>query len=183
MSSLPDQQLVSNWPNNTNSLWRPRRVIDLREVGKGPGICDRCDRRDLRFLHILEHPDEAQVQVGRECARRLCFDYSPEREERRLRNLWARRSRWLMRNWGTSRNGNETLTLRLAEGEKVRVTVFLRFGAWAYSIGDKCGCHFSRERFTTSDTAKLAAFDALAIALGWAEPSEVPTADTEGDTV
>ena len=183
MTSLPDHRPTGKRPDFRSANWRPGQVIDLRAAGKEPGVCDRCDRKNIRFLHTVDHPEEGLFQVGSECARRLCYGYAPEREESRLRNLWARRSRWLQRNWGTSRNGNETLTLRLAEGEKVRVTVFFRFGAWAYSIGDKSGCHFSRERFATSGTAKLAAFDALAIALGWAGPSQVPTADTEGDTV
>lgn len=151
---------------STKTGWQAIRAIDLRATGEEPGTCQRCGRHDLRFLHTVDHPDEGHLQVGCECARRLCYGYAPEREEHRLHNLWSRRSRWLTRNWGQSRKGNETLKFK-HEGETVRVTIFPDgFGAFGYCIAVG-GTPFYSEKFATADAAKLGAFDALADTCGW----------------
>src|SRR5688500_13784538 len=120
----------------TKTDWRPVQAIDLRAAGLGPGTCDRCGKRNLRFLHTVAHPTEGQRQVGSECARRLCGGYDPERKEAQLRKRWENRSRWLTRNWGRSWNGNPTLTFRHG-GKVVRVTVYPgRSGGWSYCVAD-----------------------------------------------
>ena len=150
--------------------WKPIRAIDLRLTGDAPGICERCGRRDLRFLHTVEHPEQGQLHVGCECAKRLCHGYNPEREESRLRNLYARRSRWLTRNWGRARSGNDMLELG-HKGETVRVTIFVdkRDGKrYRYSISaNRDEPVYSPRNFPTADAAKLAAFDLLAEACEW----------------
>jgi hypothetical protein len=108
-----------------------------------------------------------ELQVGCECARRLCFGYAPEREEQRLRNLWVRRSRWLTRKWGVSWNGNQTLTFR-AEGMQVRVTVFAgQVEVWAYCIAVAGQPSYSPGAYESQEAAKLAAFDELAAMCAW----------------
>ena len=156
-----------NSPTLTKTGWCPIRAVDLRVVGNEPGMCDRCGRSDLRYVHTVAHPDQGQLQVGSECAKRICYGYSPDREERRLRNLWSRRSRWLTRNWATSWKGNETLKFR-HDGELVRVTIFtVRFDAVGYCIAVDGDPYYSPEKFATSDAAKLAAFDKIANAAAW----------------
>jgi hypothetical protein len=151
----------------TKTGWRPILAIDLLTAGNAPGTCERCGRCDLRFLHTVAHADGRELRVGCECARRLYHGYSPEREEGRLRNLWARRCRWLTRNWGTSWKGNETLTF-CHKGETVRVTVFAdESGAWAYCISVDDQRMFSPTKFASPDAAKLAAFDMFAAAAEW----------------
>src|SRR5688572_17129088 len=113
-------------PTATKTGWCPIRVTDLR-AGKTDlsyrfGECARCNRRDLRFVHTVEGPDGERVQVGSECARRLCSGYDPTRAEAQLRRRWEKRSRWLTRKWRRSGPVNETLTFRHGE-ETVRVTV------------------------------------------------------------
>jgi hypothetical protein len=56
----------------TRTGWRLVRVTDLRATGAEPGTCERCGRRDLRFLRTIAHPERGELQVGSECARRLC---------------------------------------------------------------------------------------------------------------
>jgi hypothetical protein len=165
---LPQFRLNFNGNTSpTKTGWQPIRATDLQAAGTGPGTCDRCGRRDLRFLHTVHNLDEGELQVGSECARRLCYGYSPEREEQRLRNLWARRSRWLTRNWGTSWKGNETLTFK-HEGKTVRVTVFPgNFGGWSYCIAFRGDPLYPSGSFLTADAAKLDAFDRVAVVAGW----------------
>jgi hypothetical protein len=154
-------------PNPPPTGWRPIRAIDLRATSTEPGNCERCGRHDLRFLHTVAHPTEGELQVGCECARRLCYGYSPEREETRLRNLWARQNRWLTRNWGRSQSGNETLKFKHEEG-LVRVTIFAgKFGGWNYCIGFDGKAFYGARPFQSSGAAKLGAFDHFADAAQW----------------
>ena len=83
-----------NKPPDDETPWRLLKVIDLMLSGDYPGTCDRdrCGRTDIRFLHVLQ-AGEQRIRVGSECARHLCHGYLPELEERRLKNLWARRKR------------------------------------------------------------------------------------------
>lgn len=151
----------------TKTGWRPLRCTDLRIAGGEPGHCERCGRNDLRFLHVVSHPDSGKLAVGSECAKRLCHGYDPDRAEGRLRNLWARRSRWLTRNWATSWNGNETLRVASDRGA-VRVTVFPgRFGGWSWCVSVEGEPSFPSERYATADAAKLGAFDRVAEILDW----------------
>jgi len=77
----------------TGTGWQPVRATDLRAAGSPPGTCERCGRTNIRFIHLISHATLGESLVGSECARRLCFGYSPEREEARLRKLWQRQSR------------------------------------------------------------------------------------------
>ena len=157
-------------PEHVELLWRPVRAADLRLVGQEPGTCDRCGRHDLRFLHTIVHLDGGQLQVGSECARRLCSDYSPKFEEAKMRSLWARRTRWLTRKWRLSTKGNEYLRFP-HERKKVVVTIFpdaCKPWLWGYfTVVGRGQRHFSPEKFTSSDAAKMAAFDSLSVKLEW----------------
>jgi hypothetical protein len=161
------------------SDWQPIRVTDLLHNGEGPGTCGRCGRNDLRFLHIIEHPAKGRLDVGSECARHLCRGYLPEAQEGRLRNLWARRSRWLNRDWRRSWKGNEVLKLLDRARGVARVTIFEdAVEGWRYcvAVGEQAHCSRGCPGFPTADRAKLASFDHLALLLGW----DSPTAGEEG---
>jgi len=48
------------------------------------------------------------------------------------------------------------------------VTIFFRFGGWSYSVTAGSGKPaYSPSRFSTTDAAKMAAFDKVAELLGW----------------
>jgi hypothetical protein len=152
---------------STKTGWRPIQATDIRLTGESPAICERCGRTGLRFVHTVEHLDEGRLRVGCECAKRLCFGYHPEHEERRLQNLWSRRSRWLTRNWGKSWNGNANLLFK-HQVNTIRVTVFPgKFGGFAYCVTGFGNVFFPSEKFARADDAKLAAFDWLADNLHW----------------
>jgi len=149
--------------------WTPIKVTDLRMTKHEPGECERCHRRNLRFVHTLEHPIRgALVNVGRECALRLCSGYLPEREEAKLRSRWGRRTRYLSGPWRPSRGkGNPTLTMRTAQG-KVCVTLFpSQYGGFGFLIMHKDHKTFSHDSYPTVEGAKLGAFETLADQMGW----------------
>ena len=154
----------------TKTGWQCIEVTDLRTIGEEPGQCDRCERQDLRFLHTMYYPDTNKtMQVGCECAARLAFGYDPKREERRLRTLYNRRNRWLLKNWGTSWSGNETITFK-DKRRQVRVTVFHdkdRAGRLRYVVDIDGQRYFSPENYCCPDDAKLGAFDSAAQLLDW----------------
>lgn len=151
----------------TKTGWYHVRTIDLKKLGREYVRCGResCNRL-LRFVHFIKHPDKGTLAVGRCCASRICYGYDPEREERKLKNLYYRRSRWLLRNWGTTGQGNDTLTLT-HDKLKVRVVVFPKRDSWKYALYFADDSFFSPERYDSSDDAKFAAFDDLAERLGW----------------
>jgi hypothetical protein len=145
-----------------NVGWCPVRAVDLRHTGTEPGTCQRCGRHDLRFVHTLEDTSGGRLDVGAECARRLCQGYVPHAEERRLRNLWGRRSRWLLRDWYTSYKGNDTLAF-LQGRKRVRVTIFpVKFGGFQVCIAVAGQApNYSPIAYKTTEEAMLAALDWL----------------------
>lgn len=159
-------------PTAIKFKWLPSNVTDVLRVGQPSGRCQRCGKRGLRFLHHLVHPVEGTITVGCECARLICYGYCPDREERKLRNLWARRSRWLVRNWRVSQNGNEWLRIQQKHGPTARVVIVKsRFGGYSYliAIGETETRGQWRGPYSDSDVAKLAAFDEMAEKLHWRE--------------
>jgi hypothetical protein len=57
------------------SDWKPHKVVDLQSVGDDRGTCSRCGKRGLRFVHTLKNLAGDRLEVGSECATRLCSDY------------------------------------------------------------------------------------------------------------
>jgi hypothetical protein len=119
-------------------------------------------------MHIFTHPDGGQMLVCLRCSRGICPGYSPEQEEQRLRRLKALRSRWLTRLWGTSWNGNETVTIQ-CQGVFFEVTIFKsRFGGgWAFCISVAGRKVYSPEPLSSAQAAKEAAFDLLECTPSW----------------
>ena len=137
--------------------WTCVHVEDLGADGPDymPDDCQMCGNNNLRFLHYMEHPDyPGQLVVGCICAGHMAEGYDGAARERELTNLAIRRSRWLCRRWRTSAKGNHYLNVR---GRNVGV--FLSRRGWVWWVGRT----FSRRHYATSDKAKLALFDELAL--------------------
>lgn len=102
-----------NIPGVPHKGWVLVNVIDVREDGQSEWetdyeTCMMCGHDKIRYVHIVEH-DEAgkQFRVGCNCAERMTNDYvNPGAREQELRNRAARRSKWVEKEWKTSRNGN-----------------------------------------------------------------------------
>lgn len=147
----------------TEQAWTFTHCEDLQEP---IGNCERCGRTDIRFLHFLQNEDQ-QIQVGCVCAGRLCTDYNPKLEEKRLRNLWSKRSRWLTRKWRCARTGNHWLKLGY-QGSQIQITIFQNnYGpGWVACVMVDRSKRYLRP-CDSEDQAKLLAFDYLAHRLGW----------------
>jgi hypothetical protein len=142
--------------------WRAVDVLDLLRSEQFPGTCERCGRADLRFLHRMTHPEASCVlHVGSECAKRLSSGvYDPKPLERRLTNLWNRRSRFpFLHGWSVSKKGNEYL--KVADSI---LTVFADRNVtdrYRACIKSEQGTRFSPDSYSSVIEAKLAAFDEL----------------------
>ncbi|NSX86358.1 hypothetical protein G6L86_12255 [Agrobacterium tumefaciens] len=70
-----------------------------------------CGREEIRYVHHMVNEDyEGGLDVGCVCAEKMEDDYvNPRRRERDLKNVAARRKRWLTRKWKTSQSGNPYL--------------------------------------------------------------------------
>jgi hypothetical protein len=147
--------------------WEKKGVTDLVAAGKGLGTCECCGRPKLRFLHTIEHPQFGKLHVGGQCAQHLCNGYSPQYEERRLRNVWAKRNRWLGRNWRVSEKGDPYLTIFDNKTKVVVVILAGPTGCWRYRVLVNGGWSDEGVVFQTADSEKLGAFDRLAELLGW----------------
>ena len=137
--------------------WSLEQVIDLHEdEGLSYGEyedCQFCDHEQIRFVHLLNHPDYSQaIRVGCMCACRLTNDYvEPKRQERILRNKAARRSRFPARKgWSSTCYGGKTIKLN---GH--RVTVASKSGRFRLWIDGKEGGRF----YAQEKEAMLRGFD------------------------
>jgi hypothetical protein len=118
--------------------------VDIEDLSSPDHVCEMCEVQDVRYVHLMEHPDYGELRVGCICAGHM--------EE----NLVG--ARWLTREWQTSRVGNQYLN---ADG--FNVVVFPVGDIWGARILDRetgRGRALKRPCVTEKD-AKLAAFDAL----------------------
>lgn len=147
-------------PGVPHKGWQLDDVIDLLlDERRKPGNyddCQFCGQEQIRFVHLLSHPQYTDViRVGRVCSERLTDDcVTPRQRENQLRTRAARRQRWLERNWKISQQGNEYLTTR----DRHHVVIF--------SIGGgrfKCRIDGIRGRlvYGSIEEAKLKIFDVL----------------------
>ena len=135
--------------------------LTVEDLGAPDEICEMCETQEIRYVHVMSHPRfEGELRCGCVCAGKMEESYSAARErESRLRNAAARRSRWLRRQWRTSRQGNPYLNT-----DGMNVTVFRgQNDLWRIRIVDRADdeTQFSRRRYRSEDRAKLAAFDAM----------------------
>ena len=138
--------------------WTFTSVDDL---GGPAAVCEMCETQDIRYVHHMEHPDYPEtLGVGCVCAENMESNYeAPRRRERALRNATQRRHRWLSRKWKGSAKGNAYLNT-----DGLNITIFLKRPVlWGARIEDRTSGQAvtSKQRYTTEDSAKLAAFDAM----------------------
>ena len=123
-----------------------------------------CESQEIRYVHRMEHPQYSEVlECGRICSGHLEENRgAAERREVILKNVAARRSRWLDRQWTTSSNGNPMIRTN-----GFMVTVFRRRQYFRVSAYDAVAddTRFPRESFEHEDEAKLAGFDAMMVLL------------------
>ncbi|MEX2212804.1 MAG: hypothetical protein WD768_01665 [Phycisphaeraceae bacterium] len=146
-------------PGVPHKGWTCIDVIDRRADGlpveeSDYATCEMCGHEQIRFVHIMEHDEYGQLEVGCVCAQKMSNDYvNPRHRETKLKNRAARKTKWLKRKWRTSAKGNSFVN---AEGHNLVVfPAKFKPGRWSFGIdGD-----FSRATFATESEAKLAMFD------------------------
>ena len=134
---------------------------DVEDLGALDAVCEMCETQDIRYVHHMKHPDYPEtLGVGCVCAGNLESNYeAPRRRERALRNAAQRRRCWLTRQWKVSAKGNAYLNT-----DGLNITIFLKRPAfWDARIQDRISGQAMtlKQRYTTEDAAKLAAFDTM----------------------
>lgn len=119
-----------------------------------------CEGRTLRYVHHMEHTDYPEtLGVGSVCAGHMEEDLAGARaREDAMASRSGKRRRWLSRRWRISGKGNEWL-----QADGYRVTIYQRAGSWAAAVSSLTDdfVKHSRRRYSSSDEAKLAAFDVI----------------------
>lgn len=146
--------------------WTAREVLDAKAVDpEGSATCGFCGTK-IRWIHVLEHDDYVgTVPAGCCCALKYCNEYDAAGAEKEVRALAARRQKFAdLRRWKPSRKNAENLVrnVRLADGAKVRVTIFRQMGRYKLSFAETGGeVNYPRDSFGSQVEAALAAFDLL----------------------
>jgi len=137
------------------------RCVDIEERDEQDHLCEMCEARLVRFVHVMEHHDYEEVlRVGCVCAGHMEEDLvGARRREAGFRSDRARRSRWLSRTWRVSAAGNDFLNTN----DGFNVVVFRRGAIWSARVEHRESGYSrsSKRRYATADAAKLAAFDAM----------------------
>lgn len=142
-----------DWPGVPHKGWECVSVYDLKEVApEAERTCEMCGRSQLRYVHVMEHPEHDPLEVGCVCAGKTAAGYDAHRAEAALKNQQKRRARF-RRGWKTTETGDRR---RRKNGVPVTIGQDSRGGYWVRA-GDEClpGCP------KTFLEACDAAFDAL----------------------
>lgn len=128
--------------------------IGVQDLGEPLAVCDMCGKEEIRYVHRMEHEDYPRtLAVGCVCAGHMERDMTaPRARERRMKNVAARRRRWLSRRWSVSAKGNLYLEI-----SGTVVVCFREKSGYRLKIGSK----FGRLTYPDDRQARLGAFDYL----------------------
>lgn len=137
------------------------RCVDIEERDEQDHLCEMCEARLVRYVHVMEHEYyDAVLQVGCVCAGHMEEDLvGARRREASFKNDRSRRKHWLSRSWRASAAGNDYLNT----SDGFNVVVFRRGLIWGARVKHRESGYerVSERRYESSDAAKLAAFDAM----------------------
>jgi hypothetical protein len=69
-------------------------AIDAIDLGEPTGECEACGKVEVRYIHLLTHPEHSSIKVGCVCAGKLTDDYvNPKAREKELRAKVSRKKR------------------------------------------------------------------------------------------
>lgn len=150
MSGLWDQ------PGVPHKGWR---CVDVFDNGEATETCGMCGREEIRYVHVMEHPDYPEnLEAGCVCAEKMSDDYvGPRQREARMKSKAGRRVRWLNRKWRTSSRGNPFLN---TDGFNIAIFQYKngwKKGKWGFKVGDD----FGNKAFASVEEAKMGAFEKL----------------------
>ena len=135
--------------------------VDIEELDEQEYLCEMCQARHVRFVHVMEHPRYLQtLRVGCVCAGHMEEDLGGARKrEAGFKTDRGRRKRWLSRKWRISASGNQFLNTN----DGFNVVVYPRNSIWGARVEHRVTGYqrTSKRPSQTRDQAKLAAFDAM----------------------
>ena len=109
--------------------------LGVDDVEDALELCQMCEAREVRFVHVMENPRYPNVlRVGKVCAGHMEGDVDGALlREREFKNIAARRANWVTRTWRTSAQGNSYVR---ADGFHVT-----RVSTTAWGLGsDRAAC-------------------------------------------
>lgn len=172
MRDAPETTSTGKW-STLGVPHRGWRCVDIEERDEQDHLCEMCEARLVRFVHVMENDRfEGELRVGCVCAGHMEEDIEgARRRETEFKNGRARRSRWLSRAWRTSAAGNDFLNTQ----DGFNVVVYRRGTVWGARVEHRASgfSRSSKRPYPTSDMAKLAAFDAM-LGMKHAEPWRKP---------
>jgi hypothetical protein len=165
-SVAADSALMKAHPRSLFGKWAKAGVphtgwecVSVDDLGEPLLVCEMCEFREIRYVHCMRHPDYPEVlDVGCVCAGKMEADpEDAKRRERDMKNLARRRAKWLDR-WKVSANGKEW---RRTPGYRVIIRNLIQ--GWTFKVVRRADRYEynAPERFSSSNEAKLAAFDFL----------------------
>lgn len=92
---------MTNYWNKPGVPHRGWRAVDIVDRGAADAECEMCGQHEVRFLHLVEHPEHKSLRVGCVCAEKMTSDDSGQRktELKHYRSQLARRQRFLAGTW------------------------------------------------------------------------------------
>jgi hypothetical protein len=134
--------------------------VDIEDLGEPSLTCEMCESQNIRYVHYMEHQDYPEILgAGCICAGHMEENlYGAKERDTQMHSRAQKRNRWLSRAWKVSRKGNEYI-----KSDGYIVTIYPKGPNWGATISQDAGSllKHSRIKYTTSDQAKLAAFDVI----------------------
>src|SRR5262252_8362067 len=110
MTDAKETTATGKWtqPGVPHRGWR---CVHIEELEQQSHLCEMCEARHVRFVHIMRHPAyQGILRVGCVCAGHMEEDLEgARRREASFKTERNRRTRWLARPWRLSAAGNEFL--------------------------------------------------------------------------
>ena len=83
--------------------------VDVEDLGDVDAVCQMCEVKEIRYVHVMEHPDGHRLGAGCECAGKMeGSPDAPVRRERSKRNREKRLANWMRHTWKAYPSGTLT---------------------------------------------------------------------------
>ncbi|WP_192182169.1 hypothetical protein [Mesorhizobium amorphae] len=135
--------------------------MNIEDLGETQMTCEMCESQAIRFVHYMENDRyNGPLACGAVCAGHMESDLArAEARDKKMRSSSSRRRRFPNRaGWKINAKGNHVLR---ANG--YRITVFRKRIFWGAVVSRPPvdTPYFTREKFSTVEAAKMAAFDTM----------------------
>ena len=160
LTSTPDYRCFGKWsmPGVPHKGWT---CTDIEDLGGLHATCDMCERRQIRYVHAMQHPDYPDTLFcGCICAGHVEENLTQARQREAItKNAARRRAAWPDRKgWRRSTDGK----LRIRD-RGIQVTVFPNHGGWQGLIRQPATGYvrFSKRVYPNERAVQFAAFDVI----------------------